>query len=52
MTLNTGVLHVGDFTLTVVDPPGDAVGIPQPASLILLGFGGLALVALRRRKAS
>ena len=52
VTLNTGVFHVGDFTLTVVAPPGDAVGIPEPASLILLGFGGLALGALRRRKAS
>ena len=52
VTLNTGVFHVGDFTLTVVDPPGDAVGTPEPASLILLGFGGLALGALRRRKAS
>jgi hypothetical protein len=36
VTLNTGVFHVGDFTLTVVNPPGDAVGIPEPASLILL----------------
>ena len=52
VTLNTGVFPVGDFTLTVVDPPGDAVGIPEPAALILPGFGGLALGALRRRKAS
>ena len=52
VTRNTGVFPVGDFTLTVVDPPGDAVGIPEPASLILPGFAGLALGALRRRKAS
>jgi hypothetical protein len=52
VTLNTGVFHVGDFTLTVIDAPGDAAGIPEPASLILLAFGGPALVALRRRKAS
>ena len=51
MTLNTGFFHVGDFTLKVVDPPDNAVGIPEPASLILLEFGGLALGALRRRKA-
>jgi hypothetical protein len=52
VTPNTGVSHVRDFTLTVVDPPGAAVGVPEPASLILLGFGRLALGALRRRKAS
>ena len=52
VTLNTGVFDLGWYTLTVVDPPGDAVGVPEPASLILLGFGGIALGALRRRKAN
>ena len=52
ITINPGVYHLGSGTLTIVDPPGDTVGTPEPASLILLGFGGLALGALRRRKAS
>jgi hypothetical protein len=50
VTLNAGVFNLGAGTLTVVDPP--SVGTPEPASLILLSFGGLALGALRRRKAS
>ena len=51
VSLHTGVFDMGGFTLTVVDPPG-SVGTPEPASLILLSLGGLALGALRRRKAS
>jgi hypothetical protein len=51
VSLHTGVFNMGEYTLTVVDPPG-VVGTPEPASLILLSFGGLALGALRRRKAS
>jgi hypothetical protein len=66
VTLNTGTFALGDynsfhggpllFTLTVVDPPGpgtdDVVGTPEPASLMLLSVGGLALGALRRRKSN
>ena len=51
VSLHTGVFDMGEYTLTVVDPPG-SVGTPEPASLILLSLGGLALGALRRRKAS
>ena len=60
VTLNTGTFALGDynsfnggpllFTLTVVDPPGPNVVTPEPASLMLLSVGGLALGALRRRK--
>jgi len=63
VTLNTGTFALGDyhsfngagpllFTLSVVDPPGPSVTAPEPASLILLSVGGLALGVLRRRKTS
>jgi hypothetical protein len=39
-------------TLTATDIPSPAVGTPEPASLLLLGFGGLSLLGLRRRKAA
>ena len=62
VTLNTGVYALGDyhlfyggsshdFTLTIVDPPG-ATSVPEPTSLALLGVGGLALAAFRRRRAA
>jgi hypothetical protein len=52
VTLNCGVFSLGQYSLTVVDPPGPSVAAPEPASLILLSFGGLALGALRRHKAN
>src|ERR1700739_639431 len=58
VTLNTGTFALGDYhiftggpqdyTLTIVDPPGDSVPTPEPASLVLLGVGGVALGAIRR----
>ena len=59
VTLNTGAFMMAgsysggplNYTLSVVDPPGTTT-TPEPASLIMLGVGGLALGALRRRKAA
>lgn len=50
VTLNTGTfsLDQGLYTLVVTDPP--SVNTPEPASLLLLGLGGLGLGALVRRK--
>jgi hypothetical protein len=67
VTLNAGTFEIGDYhifqggsghdyTLTAIDPPGPngnaSVVTPEPASLMLLGFGGLALAGIRRRKAA
>ena len=64
VTLNVGNLTMGDYNmfsggvsdyhLNIVDPPGanSLISTPEPASLILLSVGGLALGALRRRKAA
>jgi len=66
VTLGTSTFTIGDYnslnggpmsyTLTIVDPPagpsGAPVSTPEPASLILLGLGGLSLGAFGRRKAS
>jgi len=66
VTLNSGTFEIGDYhifqggsghdyTLTAIDPSGpkgNSVVTPEPASLMLLGFGGLAISGLRRRKAA
>ena len=67
VTLNGGTFALGDYhlfqggstydytlTATVVDPPNPngAVTTPEPASLLLLSFGGFTLAGLRRRKAA
>ena len=60
VTLGIGTFALGDYntflngkpmqyTLTIVDPPGGPVSTPEPASLILLGLGGLSLGAFRRK---
>lgn len=36
--------------LTATDIPSPPVGTPEPASILLLGFGGLSLLGLRHRK--
>ena len=65
LTLGVGTFTLGDYnsfhggpmqyTLTIIDPPGalssssSPVTTPEPASLILLGLGGLSLGAFRRK---
>ena len=63
VTLGFGTFTLGDYkmfqggpmqyTLTIIDPPGTPssapVTTPEPASLILLGLGGLSLRAFRRK---
>lgn len=41
----------GQYTLTA-NVVNDTVGTPEPATLALLGMGGLALAGIRRRKAA
>ena len=59
----TLTLNVGSGTMTLVSNAGSSVtltttvipgpvGTPEPATLALLGIGGLALAGIRRRKAA
>ena len=58
ITLNEGlgtliVMNNAGAPLTLAETViASPVGTPEPASLLLLGFGGLSLLGLRRRKAA
>jgi PEP-CTERM motif len=49
---DSGIARGGarDYTLTIVDPPVGSVPTPEPASMVLVGIGGLVLGITRRRK--
>jgi hypothetical protein len=57
ITLNPGTWTLTnknnvEATLMTTVIPGPPVGTPEPATLALLGIGGLALAGVRRRKAA
>lgn len=48
--LNTGVLRVGIHIIDLPDGSSEsAIAVPEPASILLLGLGGLALLKKRRK---
>lgn len=50
--LNDGIFRVGISAIGFEDEGSDSfVNVPEPATVILLGLGSLALVRLRRRRA-
>ena len=50
--LNDGTLRIGIHVIAFADGGSESfVNVPEPATVILLGLGSLALVRLRRRRA-